>query len=204
MFLHESRDNRSSLSFAGQRRRDSVMYIPPSSFLFPIHPRLQHPKFVNCSARVHMEIYGLRRLASVSFFFFHFQVKWNELTVYFIITTHSRNKKWKEGVFRAMRPRDKRQHDVSPSRSFSFLNILFKKKKMSFRFFFSVWVATVCAFAKLTQNLVPSIDKQVHSCKRENFKSKEGLMQSGIVDIYQFTSFFFAIENHWLTFIRKR
>jgi hypothetical protein len=203
MFLHESRDNRSSLSFAGQRRRDSVMYIPPSSFLSH-SPSASASKVreLQCASS-HGNLWTSATSKRYFFFLFHFQVKWNELTVYFIITTHSRNKKWKEGDFRAMRPRDKRQHDVSPSRSFSFLNILFKKK-MSFRFFFSVWVATVCAFTKLTQILVPSIDKQVHSCERENLKSKEGLMQSGIVDIYQFTSFFFAIENHWLTFIRKR
>jgi hypothetical protein len=203
MFLHESRDNRSSLSFAGQRRRDSVMYIPPSSFLSH-SPSASASKVreLQCASS-HGNLWTSATSKRYFFFLFHFQVKWNELTVYFIITTHSRNKKWKERDFRAMRPRDKRQHDVSPSRSFSFLNILFKKK-CHFVFFFSVWVATVCAFTKLTQNLVPSIDKQVHSCERENFKFKEGLMQSGIVDLYQFTSFFFAIENHWLTFIRKR
>jgi hypothetical protein len=135
MFLHESRDNRSSLSFAGQRRRDSVMYIPPSSFLSH-SPSASASKVreLQCASS-HGNLWTSATSKRYFFFLFHFQVKWNELTVYFIITTHSRNKKWKEGDFRAMRPRDKRQHDVSPSRSFSFLNILLKKK-MSFRFFF--------------------------------------------------------------------
>lgn len=144
-----SRDNRSSLSLpATSSRLGNVLYsthIPPSFSLSPSTTILaaqyiSKVRELQCASS--HEIYGLRRLGA-SFFFVSFQVKWNELTVYFIITKHSKKQKMKWGRLErgretAMRLRDKRQHDV-PSRSFSFFNILFVKSVIWFGFFGYKW-----------------------------------------------------------------
>lgn len=176
-----SRDNRSSLSLpATSSRLGNVLYsthIPPSFSLSPSTTILaaqyiSKVRELQCASS--HEIYGLRRLGA-SFFFVSFQVKWNELTVYFIITKHSKKQKMKWGRLEsgretAMRLRDKRQHDV-PSRSFSFLNILFVKSVIWFGLVFLVTSGE--SFTNLPRNRVPSIDKQVHWCVEGGKKFKQ-------------------------------
>ncbi len=151
---------------------------------------------MNCSARVHMKIYGLRRLAA--FFFFHFQVKWNELTVYFIITKHSRKRK--EGDLRGRRPCGPEINDnmMSPVAVFHF-STSFSKNVISF-FLFGL---QLCVCLQSSREILCHLltNKHTHVKGKISKKTKEG---HAIKNRWSLSTSFFAIENHWLTFIMKR